>query len=419
MLGWLSSMFGAEQRERVDPRHPKDPVLAAWFGGQQGAMSVTPDSAMKVTAVYASVSLIAETVAALPLHVYQVTNGETQKAYSHPLYPVIHDYTAHGLTSYEWREAMVAHCALRGDAFARIVMNGKGQVTDLPMIHPDHILVERGANGKIRYRWREDGGKREIILLEDEVLRIPHKLMDGVNSLSPIALHRETISTSLASRSYLDQIYQNSAQPKGALKFSGSLSKEAGAAIRKAWEERHQGPENAGRVAILDGGMEWQQIGMTMEDQQFIELQNFSVADIARIFGVPPHKIGDLSRATFSNIEHQSIAFVTDTIMRWVRRIESRMNWYLLSPNERTRGYFIAFDLKGLLRGDAAARSNFYRSMFYIGAMNPNEIRAAEDMNPYDGGNSYFVQGATVPIDMADDEPDPALPEGGDDQDEV
>ena len=241
MFSWLSSVF--ERRERVDPKRPKDPVLAAWFGGSGTAASVTPDSAMRVTAVYASVSLIAETIAALPLHVYKVADGDRQKAYDHPLYAVLHDYSAHGLTSYEWREAMVAHCALRGDAFARIVMNGRGAVTELPMIHPDHIRPERGSNGKVRFRWRENGTGREQILLEDEVLRIPHKMMDGINSLSPISLHRETISTSMAARTYLDNIYQNSAQPKGALKFSNTLSPEAAKAVRKSWEERHQGPK--------------------------------------------------------------------------------------------------------------------------------------------------------------------------------
>lgn len=141
---------------------------------------------------------------------------------------------------------------------------------------------------------------------------------------------------------------------------------------------------------------------MTMDDAQYLELQNFSVTDIARIYLVPPHKIGELSKATFSNIEQQSISFIVDTVLRWVRRTEQRYNAYLLSEADRLLGYYIAFDLKGLLRGDSVARSNFYRALFYIGAMNPNEIREAEDMNPYEGGDKYYVQGATTPIDAID-----------------
>jgi HK97 family phage portal protein len=228
-------------------------------------------------------------------------------------------------------------------------------------------------------------------------------MLDGISSMSPIATHRQTIGLADVSQRYLTRFFQNSAQPKGALKGPTSLSDEAVRKLREAWERRHQGAENSGRIAIFDGGMEWQEIGMSMEDAQYVELQQMSIEDIARIYGVPAHKINDLRRATFSNIEHQAIAFYQDTILKWCRRIESRMNPYLLTPKERKQGYFIAFDMKGILRGDAAARSQLYNTLFYLGAMSPNEIRRAEDMNPHQDGDRYFVQGAAMPLDKIDE----------------
>jgi HK97 family phage portal protein len=404
-MGFLNSMAARsapELRERVNPQHPRDPILASMFGDPSG-VAVTADSAMRVTAVYACVSLIAETLAALPLHVLmskQTDNGqESAKATGHPLYALLHDMPTPGLTSFEWREMMFSHTALRGDSFARIIQDNSGRIIDLPPIMPDHIWPDRTRAGKPMFRWTPDGTGPSRVLFDEEVLRIPHKMLDGLHSLSPIATHKMTIGNAMRSAKMLKAHYDNSAQPKGALVMPETIDDEAAGAIRKSWESRHMGPENAGRIAIFDGGMKWENIGMTMDDAQYVELQNFSVTDIARIYLVPPHKIGDLSHATFSNIEHQAIQFVVDTILRWVRRAEMRYNSYLLSARERAAGYYIAFDLKGLLRGDAAGRAAFYRAMFYIGAMNPNEIRMAEDMNPYEGGGKFYVQGATVPID--------------------
>lgn len=406
-MGFLSSLVTsaapAEVRESVSPQHPRDPVLAQMFG-DPSQVSVTPDSAMRVTAVYACVSLISETLAALPLHVYRKSKTaegaeSTAKFTDHPLYSVLHDMPVAGMTSFEWRETQISHTALRGDSYALIVSGRDGRVLELPPILPDHIQPFRNRNGRLQYRWWPDGVGRQRILFDDEVLRVPHKMMDGVHSLSPIATHRLTIGNALASSQFLRSFYVNGAQPKGALMSEETLDTDAAKALRKSWEDRHQGPQNAGRVAIFDGGLKWQDIGMTMDDAQYLDLQKFSVGDIARIFLVPPHKIGEMGAATFSNIEHQAIEFVVDTILRWVRRIEMRYNSYLLSAADRAAGVCIAFDMKGLLRGDAAARGNFYRALFYIGALTPNEIRQAEDMNPYEGGDKYYVQGATTPID--------------------
>lgn len=404
MAGFLSSMRRkpvTESRGKVSPKFPKDPALATLFGDPD-SVAVNPESAMRVTAVYACVSLIAETLAALPLHVFQKLGTERNRADTHPLYRLLHDMPVAGMTSFEWREMMFSHTALRGDSYARIVTRPDGTIRELPPILPTHIEPFRNNRGRLAYRWTPNGQGRTRILFDDEVLRIPHKMLDGIHSMSPINTHKSTIGNALSANRYLQAFYKNSASPKGALITPELIDDDAAKALRKSWEERHMGPANAGRIAIFDGGMKWESIGMTMDDAQYLELQNFSVTDIARIYLVPPHKIGELSKATFSNIEQQSISFIVDTVLRWVRRAEQRYNAYLLSESDRLQGYYIAFDLKGLLRGDSAARSNFYRAMFYIGSMTPNEIRAAEDMNPYNGGDEFYVQGATTPIDALD-----------------
>ena len=404
----LSSLAPKEQRDSVSPIHPRDPALALWFGAGDGA-AVTPDSAMRVTAVYACVSLIAETLAALPLHVYRLSKDAAgklteAKAEGHPLYALIHDAPAPGITSFEWREMLLSHTALRGDSYARIVTDASGKILELPPIHPDHITPQRGVNGgRPTFRWRPRGVGPDQILLDDEVLRVPYKMLDGLNSLSPISVHKRTIGNSIAAARYLESFYRNSAQPKGALTTDKTLTPDAARVLRASWEEKHQGPENAGRLAIFDGGLKFEAIGMSMDDAQYIELQNFSVTDIARIYLVPPHKIGELSKATFSNIEHQAIEFVVGTLVSWMKRVEQRMNGYLLSARDRSLGYFIRFDEKGLLRGDAAARAALYKALFYIGAISSNEIRALEQLNPYEGGDRYYVQQATVPVDKLDE----------------
>lgn len=409
-MGFLNSLNRsagpAEVREAVNPAHPRDPVLADMFS-DPSRVHVSADTAMRVTAVYACVSLIAETLAALPLHVYKKSKGKDdlvirERMTDHPLYGLLHDMPVAGMTSFEWREMNLTHTALRGDSYARIISGADGQIKELPPILPDHIQPFRDRHGKLMYRWWPDGMGQTRVLFDDEVLRLPHKMLDGVKSLSPIGTHRRTIGNALSASRFLESFYANSAQPKGALMADEPLDDDAAKLLRESWEKRHMGPHNAGRIAIFDGGLKYQSIGMTMDDAQYIELQKFSVSDIARIFLVPPHKIGEMGAATFSNIEHQAIEFVVDTILRWVRRAEQRYNAYLLSPTERAAGIYVAFDMKGLLRGDASARANFYRMLFYTGAISPNEIRAAEDMNPYEGGEKYYVQGATAPIDSVD-----------------
>jgi len=404
---WLSSLFTRATAQPVG--HPRDPVVAAWFGGgtSVAGVHVDADSAMRVNAVYACVSLISEMIASLPLHVYRdAGDGTPAKAKEHKLYRLLHDEPVPGrLTSFEWRETMLTWCLLRGDAYARVTWTGGGTVKELRPMHPNRVTIVPLAGGKVAYDVRHRDGRVER-LRDWEMLRIPYKLVEDDEcqaSMTPVAVHRQTIGMTMASQRYLSAFYANSASPKGGLKIPNVIGDEAAQKIRDSWERRHQGPENAGKLAILDGGVEWTPLGMTMDDAQYVDLQKLSLEDIARIFLVPGHKIGIMTASTNNNIEHQAIQFVTDTLNRWCKRIEQRMNMTLLSQLDRAAGYSIGFDLKGLMAGDSQARANFYKALFYLGALSPNEIRNLEGFSSYAGGERFFVQGASVPMDRIDD----------------
>lgn len=421
-MGLMNRIFGVEEA-RASALPLRDPALAEMFGGGMHTASgelVTPDSAMKVTAVWACVSLLAETVASLPLCVYQIRDDNTAgkvrtKAKDHALYPVLTAQANDALTSFELIEFLVTHTALRGDSLALIKTDGGGDVVGIKPLDPKRSRIYKATDNRIRYEYVSEDNRTHTYL-DGEVLRIPYKMLNGWESVTPIQVHRETVGISVAAQKTLASFYKNQASPKGGLKLPTAIDDEAAKILRDAWERRHQGTHNAGKIAIFDGGMEWQEIGMNMQDAQYVELQNLSVVDIARIYLIPPHKIGELSKATFSNIEHQAIEFVTGTLSRWCKRIEQRMNAYLLTPNERAAGYYISFDLKGAMRGDAKSRALLYRTLFMVGAMSPNEIREEEGFNPYDGGDGFFMQGANVPIN--DIGSDPLDKDDGDDEEE-
>lgn len=392
-----------EQRGSVvNPLHPRDPALATMFGFgnlSSAGVAVTPETALRVAAVYACVRVLSQTIAALPLHVYRRKGADgKERATDHPLYRLLH--LKPGLqTSFEWRESLVTHTALRGESFSRIFLDGAGRIDKLELLNPDRVDPFM-SNGRVAYRYVPETGGTQY-LLDEEVLRIPYLTLDpSKKSMSPIGVHKDTIGKSLVSNEYLATLLKNAAIPKGGIEIPEKLGQQALAALRAEWNQRHSGPENAGNIAIFHGGLKWHSIGMSHDDMQYVELMGLSVAEIARIFGVQPHKIGDLTKATFSNIEQQAIEFVTDTVLPWVRRLEDRMTVSLLTPAEQIT-HFIAFDLKGLLRGDSTARAALYRVLFAIGALSPNDARRLENMDPLpdEAADKTYIQVSMAPID--------------------
>jgi HK97 family phage portal protein len=384
---------------------PRDPAIAEWFGGAATAsgVSVTPATALQISTVYACVRVLAESVAMLPLILYnRRPDGGKERDESHPLFEVLHDRPNAWQTSFEFREMMMGHLALRGNAYAEIVPGQTQVVAELLPLHPDRVIPFRAPDGRIAYKHQSERGP-ERVLLQDEMFHLRGLSSDGVTGLSPIQLHRESLGLAVATQEHGARLFGNSARPDGVLTVPSVLDEEAEKALIAGWERRHRGSANAHRIDVLDGGMEWKQVGMTSEDAQFLETRKFQRGEIASIFRVPPHKIGDLERATFSNIEQQSIEFVTDTLMPWLVRWEQAISRDLFSPESR-RTRFAEFLVAGLLRGDQASRFTAYATARQWGWLSANDIRRLETLNPIEGGDVYLS-----PTNM---EPAPAVREG-------
>lgn len=349
---------------------------------------ITPDTAMRSSAVFACVRVLAESVGSLPLHIYKRTSAGKEIARDHPLYRTLHTAPNRWQTSIEWREMMEGHLALRGNAYARKVRTGRS--LSLIPLHPDVVTVEVDGD-RIRYRVKDTDGT-ESVYTDEEIMHIRGLSSDGVMGLSPIELARESIGISLAAEEFGARVFQNDATPPGILTHPGAFKdNDSRANFGKSWAAAQSG-RNRGKTAVLENGITYKSVGMTNRDTQWLESRKFQINDIARIFRVPPHMIGDLERATFSNIEHQSLEFVMHTLRPWLVRWEQAITRDLLGEGD----YYAEFTVDGLLRGDQKSRYEAYASGISAGWLTRNEARALENRNPIDG-----LDEPLTPLNMA------------------
>lgn len=384
--------------------------FADWLrGGMESSagVSVTPESAMHVAAVYACIRVLSETLAQLPIHVYErQANGNKRLALEHPLNRILSAQPNGWQTSFEFIEMLQGHLTLRGNAYAAIVPGALGSVDQLIPLNPARMKVERLNTGRLIYTLTKPSGDR-VFFSQDEIFHLRGLSCDGMVGMNPIELARDSIGAAKATEDHGARLFANGARPSGLLTSDKPIKKETAATLRESWTSTYGG-ENQGKVAVLWDGLKWQDIGMTNEDSQFLETRKFSVREIARIFHVPPHMIADLEQATFSNIEQQSLEFLTYTMLPWLRRWEAAISRDLIS-DER---YYAKFNYEGLLRGDSAARSAFYREMLNVGVFSINEVRELEDMNPIPDGDVHLVQGAMITIERAIEGPEVAAQPG-------
>ncbi len=346
---------------------------------------------MQTTAVYACVRILAETIASLPLHTYMNTENGKEKARGHPIYHLLADSPNPEMTSFVFRETLMGHLLLWGNSYSQIIRDGNGKVVSLYPLLPDKMKVERSEKGEIYYLYTSEG--KEHLLRNTEILHIPGLGFDGLIGYSPIAMAKNAIGMALATEEYGAKFFANGANPGGVLEHPGVVKDPH--RIRDSWNQVYQGTSNAHRVAVLEEGMKFSPIGIPPEQAQFLETRKYQTEEICRIFRVPPHLVGDLERATFSNIEHQSISFVVHTIRPWLVRIEQSINKALFSDSEKEK-YFVSFLVEGLLRGDYESRMRGYSIGIQNGFMSPNDVRSLENMNPIpldEGGNTYMVNG--------------------------
>jgi len=365
-----------------------------FFGGTASGKTVNERTAMQTTAVYACVRILAETIASLPLNVYRSTDNGKEKATDHQLYNLLHDEPNPEMTSFVFRETLMSHLLLWGNAYAQIIRDGRGRVLALYPLLPDRMTVDRTTDGQLYYEYRKDTGY--AILRPEDVLHIPGLGFDGLMGYSPIAMAKNAIGIAIATEEYGAKFFANGANPGGVLEHPGVV-KDPGR-IRESWNAVYQGSGNAHRVAVLEEGMKFQSIGIPPEQAQFLETRKFQTEEICRIFRVPPHLVANLDKATFSNIEHQSISFVVHTIRPWLVRLEQGMNKALLSQSEKGQ-YFAGFVVDGLLRGDYASRMQGYAVGIQNGFLSPNDVRGLENLNAIEHGDIYAMNGNMLKLE--------------------
>ena len=408
MMGWKEWFGFGKPRDAPDRKLPKidDNVRDSGgifvFGQTLSGERVDEKSAMQIATVYACVRLLAETVASLPLHLYRFTEkGDgKEKATEHPLYKILYRQANPEMTSFTFRESMMTHLLLWGNAYAQIVRDGKNGILGLYPLLPENVEIDRDEQGSLFYTYHaytnEVPGEhdRDIIFKRDEILHIPGLGFNGLVGFSPIAMMKNALGTTLAVEKYGSSFFKNGAQPAGVLEHPGVLKDPQ--KIRDNWMNAYGGAGNAHKVAVLEEGMVYKPISLPPEDSQFLSTREFGVEEICRIFRVPPHMVQDLKRATFNNIEHQSIDFVMHTIMPWLVRIEQAIVKDVLIEEEQDT-YFPKFNVDGLMRGDYQSRMNGYAVGFSNGFLSPNDIRKLENMDlipTEDGGDDYYLNGS-------------------------
>lgn len=356
------------------------------FGGT--GIAVTPDKAIQISAVYACVRILAETVASLPIHVYRKTDNGREMV-SHPLNDLLGVSCNGEQTAMELREFQMSSLGLRGNAYSHIQRSNRGGIGAINPLKPGFMSVERASNGELVFDYREPGN--EGIYRQSEIWRIAGLGGDGVTGYSPVALAAEAMGVSIATEQSAARLFSNGQQGSLALEFERTLTPEQIENLRNQFASSSAGYKNAHKPLILESGMTAKEIGMNANESQFLESRKFQIAEIARWYRVPLHMLNELDKATFSNIEHQSIEFVMHTIRPWLVRIEQTISRDLLSERERQLGLFVSHNVEGLLRGDSKSRYEAYASAITNGWMSRNEVRRLENLNPADGLDEYIV----------------------------
>lgn len=350
--------------------------------------TVTPATAESISAVYACVSAISETIASLPLSVYRRADAGREKAPDHPLYRVLHDQPNERQTALEFREMMTAHMLLRGNAYARIVRGYDGQVRQLLPIQPDRVRVLDLENGRIGYEVSSENGTERLTM--DEVFHLRHRSDDGVVGISPIARARQVLELANAEAEHGLDTFTNGSKLLGVLKAPGRLNATQRQAIAAAWQAY-----KSGGTPVLDEGLDYSPVSMTLEDAEWIAARQFSVEECCRLFRVPPTIIGDLRHGNYSNTSELFRQFITLSLRRHLLAWEQAISRQLLTEAGR-RTYFAEHGVEGLLRGDSTTRAAFYQSAISNGWMTVDEVRDLENlpklerkfqpMNPPTGG---------------------------------
>tara|TARA_R110000744_G_scaffold4042_3_gene14925 strand:+ start:666 stop:1886 length:1221 start_codon:yes stop_codon:yes gene_type:complete len=371
-------------------------------------VAVNQDTSLTYSAVFACVRVLSESVASLPIDIIKDVNGDKTVDKDHPVYKLLAQRPNNYMTSFTWRQILMTNLVLNGNSYFNIIRDTSARPVSLEYIPSENVDVKL-QGGEIFYEIKEGGDGfgptvESKIIKHDDMLHFQGLSYDGIKGRSVIETHRDSFGLSIAANKYGGAYYGNASSPSGILSHPGKLSKEAADRLKFSWNSSYgNGPMNAHKTAILEEGMSFKPVSMNPEDADFLNTRKFQVTEIARIFRVPPHMIGDLDRATFTNIEQQGIDFLTHTLRPYLINLEEELERKLFRENEQDT-YKIMFNANGMLRGDSEARAKFYKDMSSIGVLSINDIRRMENMNDIgsDGDKHYYALNY-APIDAQSD----------------
>ena len=408
-MGKLLSLI---TESRAHPSQKTNWALYGFSAGQGTASGITinEEKAMGITAVYACLRVLSETVGSLPVHLFRrISDQKRERATNHPYYKIIHSKPNPEMVSMVFRETMMLHLNTWGNFYGNNVWSKQGKLLEIWPLRPDRMRPERAGN-TIQYIYTLESGEERIIPNKD-VLHIPGLGFDGLVGYSPIAMNKEAIALAKAAEEFGARFFANDARPGIVLKHPGELSQPAQERLRNNWEKMHTGLENKHRLAVLEEGLDIQTIGIPPQEAQWIELRSMQLTEIARIYRIPPPLIGDLSRATFSNVEELTRHFGIHTIRPWLTRIEAIMNANLLEGEDEN--LYIEHLMDALLRADIGARYSSYATGRQWGWLSANDVRRLENMDAIEEGDIYLTPGNMVPAGEEGKEPEKEKEEPG------
>ena len=411
-MGFLTKLFN---QNRLTDEKMWNSALWNTSGPNESGETVNEYTALTYSAVWNAVNLISGTIGALPLHLMQDKSGKKLPVTQNPLYRVLHSSANYYMTAKSFRETMLAHVLTWGNAYAEKVINTYGNVIELWPIPPNRIAPVM-ENGQLVYDIQVDG--KTVTMGRDRILHIVGLGFDGFVGYSPISMAAQSIGLGKTMETFGARYFGQGTHPGVIVSHPGRLTDTAHKNLKDSLTTTYSGLGKSHRLMLLEEGMKLEKLGVPPNDSQFLESRAFQIPEIARWFNLPPHKLKDLTKSSFSNIESEQISYVTDSLLPWSVLLEQSYNMQLLSASEFRRGYYFKHVFEGLLRGNSADRADFYSKMFNIGAMSINEIREKEDLNPVEGGDIHLVplnmttlSNAGKPIEKEEDDEQKPVPE--------
>lgn len=381
-------------------------VTGGWMSNPASTgENISEHKALDISSVYACCQIKGNAVGKLPIEIYQRTDKGNVRIKNHPVSFLLETRPNPNMTPYEFKTLVTVHRNLYGVAYIRISFDSKGRPNGLYPLLPPRVSVVQDTDGN-RFYIDVIDKKNQLVFNEDEIIKLNYLTYDGLTPRSPIKVARESIALTRAQQQFLGEYFINGNLSRGVIKLQGQLNKDAKDKVRAEWLRMNSGlaDGNAHKVAVLDGGMEYESLQVPPEDLAFLNMMNFQVQDIARVFGVPKHKLGLMDQATYSNIEAENMAFVSDTVMPEAISWEEELTYKLFTEKEQQTGLHVKFNLTSALRGDSVSRATYYKELLSVGVFSINEIRQLEQLDKIASGDEHLVLNNYIKLSQVGDQ---------------